>query len=35
MTTILQFDNNINFIVYLEPFENEKFQISTLLSWIK
>ena len=24
MTTILKFDNNINFIVYLEPFENEK-----------
>ena len=24
MTTILKSDNNINFIVYLEPFENEK-----------
>ena len=26
MTTILKFDNNINFIVYLEPFENKKFK---------
>ena len=24
MTTLLKFDSNINFIVYLEPFENEK-----------
>ena len=24
MITILKFDNIINFIVYLEPFENEK-----------
>ena len=30
MTTIFKFDKNINFIVYLEPFENEKnFKISS------
>ena len=35
MTTILKFDNNINFIVYLEPFESEKLYIFKLLSGIK
>ena len=34
MTNILKFDNNINFIVYLEPFENKKLQSFKLLSGI-